>query len=103
MTEKIDNVSTTQESTTNSEKDPYEVACLKDDLTEAARLVECSTLMLSDMVRYYFEAYDSSKTKDRAFIVYDYNRYRLFASMCLDMLTKIKQELHEHGIYCYLD
>lgn len=73
----------------------------KDDLTGLARTAECLELLLGDVMQDYFDAHDESTAKQRDNIVYDFNRYRHYTSICFDMAHAIKTELHAKGIRCY--
>lgn len=75
----------------------------KDDLTEAARLSECLTTILGDMVQEYFDDGSTATADGLAMIAWDFRRYRAYANASLEIAHKLEQELHSHGIYCYSD
>lgn len=75
----------------------------KDDLTEVARDIECTRVLFGDIMQDYFDGFNPSNAEDRLYMAHEFRRYRAYANMCYDLLTKAEKELHEKGVFCYRD
>lgn len=67
---------------------------LSDELYELKNSIEKANTLLQEVTTEYFQRYDRDKTEERAYILYDFDRAALYASVVDDYVYNAKKTIN---------
>jgi hypothetical protein len=68
---------------------------LDDELLDIDSALENARFLIGDITCEYFCKYNNEEEKDRFYICYDFERYRICANMLFDYIIKAEDKIKE--------